>query len=151
MRIWTILAGVGLVSLAAVIGRGASQRAAMKRMRARFPKAARQRLVASFPQLEPIVDERPFIELFDWVFVEMFRRTGTRDLDGLTQWSLGREPEEFDRLADQVICEAVARLPAKVLEVVDTSGCRQFATFKIQVALADCGSMVTERLEAQQA
>ncbi|MGI8704603.1 MAG: hypothetical protein ACR2JJ_02185 [Sphingomicrobium sp.] len=150
MRIWTILAGAGLVSLAAVIGRGASQRAAMKTMRERFPKAARQRLVASFPQLDPIVDERPFVEMFDWVFVEMFRRTGTRDLDELTRWSLGRETETFDRLADQVICEAVARLPARVLEVVDTSGCRQFASFKIQVALADCGPIAAE-LEAQQA
>lgn len=151
MRIWTILAGVGLVSLAAVIGRGVSQRAGMKTMRERFPKAARQRLVASFPQLEPIVDDGPFVELFDWVFAEMFRRTGSRDLDELTRWSLEREPDTFDRLADQVICEAVGRLPANVLEVVDKSGCRQFATFKIQVALADCGPIGVERLEAQQA
>jgi hypothetical protein len=150
MRVWTILAGVGLVSLAAVIARGASQRAAMKTMRDRFPKAARQRLVASFPKLDPIVDDGQFVELFDWVFVEMFRRTGTRDLDELTRWSLGREPVLFDRLADQVICEAVGRLPANVLEVVDKSGCRQFATFKIQVALADCRPSVAQGLEAQQ-
>jgi len=116
-----IVAAVVLVLLLAFYARGRKQKAAVATLRTHFPHVARLRLVAACPGLDGVLHEADLRMLFDWIMLQLYGRTHTSGFSELMQWSIEHGESESLQLVAEVTREAVDRLPAPVLHMID--GC----------------------------
>ena len=136
--VWLILAIAVLFALAS-FGRKQKQREVASRIRRHFPPLARMRLVAACPGLDDRLDEASLRMIFDWILIQMYRRTGTSGFGELMQWSIEKGETEARRLTGEVTHEAVDRLPQPVLEIIDRCQGRTFAGVLFDEALTEAG------------
>lgn len=136
--LWVILAIIILLALAS-FGRKQEQQAAVGRIRGHFPRLARMRLIAACPKLEGVLDEATLRMLFDWILMEMYRRTGASGLGELMRWSIDKGEAQAARITAEVTREAVDRLPQPVLAILDECRGRTFAGVIIDEALTEAG------------
>ena len=136
--LWLILAIVVLVLLAR-LGRKQRQREAVAAIRRQFRHLARLRLVAACPGLDGVLDEASLGLLFDWILIELCRRTGTSGIGELMQWSIAKGEAEAARLTAEITREAVDRLPQPVLAVIDDCDGRTVVGVILDEALTEAG------------
>ena len=116
-----IAAAVVLILLLASLARGRKQKAAVATIRTHFPHVARLRLVAACPGLDGVLHEADLYMLFDWIMLQLYGRTHTSGFSELMQWSVQHGESESLELVAEVTRDAVDRLPAPVLHMID--GC----------------------------
>jgi hypothetical protein len=116
-----IAAAVVLIILIASFARGRKQKAAVATIRTHFPHVARLRLVAACPGLDGVLHEADLYMLFDWIMLQLYGRTHTSGFSELMQWSMQHGESESLQLVAEVTRDAVDRLPAPVLHMID--GC----------------------------
>lgn len=144
---WLLLAVAILVLLwLASVGRKARQREAVSRLRAHFPHIARLRLVAACRQLDGVLSEADLRLLFDWMLIELHRRTGTSSLGELMQWSIERGAEETTKLTADVSRQAVDKLPSPVLAAIDDCEGREYAAVILDQSLTEAGERIGPQL-----
>lgn len=142
--LWIIVALAGLVFLA-TRGRKTRDRERIAAIRRHFASIARMRLVAACPHLEETLAESDLRFLFDWILIELFRRTNVSGFDALMRWSLGHGEAEAARLTAQVTREAVDLLPATTLEVIDSCEGRVVAGVLLDESLTEAGHRLAVR------
>jgi len=136
---WLLIIGaIVLVFLVASAGRRAKQRAAVRGLREHFPHIARLRLVAACPGLNGLLDEASLRILFDWMLIELYRRTGTSTFGELMRWHIENQGRADDLMA-AVTRDAVGRLPAPVLAEIDDCGGRSMVAVIIDESLVEAG------------
>lgn len=136
---WLLIIGaVVLLFMFASARRRAKQRAAVRGLRQHFPHIARLRLVAACPGLDGLVDEASLRMLFDWMLIELYRRTGTSKFGELMRWHIDN-PGRADELMANVTRDAVDRLPAPVLAEIDTWKGRSMAAVILDESLIEAG------------
>lgn len=139
--LWLVLIVAALVLLAS-FGRQHRQRQTFRALRGQFPKIARLRLIATCPGLDGVIQEADLRFLFDWIAIELCRRTGVQDMAGLMRWSLAQGQETTERLTAEVTREAVDRLPRPVLGAIDECRGRTVAGVILDEALTEAGHRV---------
>ena len=136
---WLLIIGaIMLVFLVASASRRAKQRAAVRGLREHFPHIARLRLVAACPGLNGLLDEASLRILFDWMLIELYRRTGTSTFGELMRWHIENQGRADDLMA-AVTRDAVGRLPAPVLAEIDDCGGRSMVAVIIDESLVEAG------------
>lgn len=131
-----------LVALASM-GRRQKQRAAVGSLRTQFAHIARLRLTAACSGVDGPLDEADLRFVFDWILIELCRRTGTSGLAELMQWSVRRGEAEATRMTAEVTREAVDRLPRSVLAAIDACEGRTVAGVILDEALTEAGQRLT--------
>jgi hypothetical protein len=116
-----IAAAVVLVLLFAFYARGRKQKAAVATLRTHFPHIARLRLAAACHGLDGLLHEADLRMLFDWIMLQLYGRTHTSGFAELMQWTIEHGESESLQLVAEVTRDAVDRLPAPVLHMID--GC----------------------------
>jgi predicted tellurium resistance membrane protein TerC len=139
MKWLLIIAAIVMLVLLARLGRHQKQRAAVAGIRRHFPAIARMRLIAACPGLEAVLQDAELRLVFDWILIEMYRRTGTSGLAQLMQWATKKGEAETERLTGEVAREAVDRLPQPVLAVIDDCEGRTVAGVILDEALTEAG------------
>ena len=140
-----ILAVVAILVALASIGRRQKQREAVRSLRAQFGHIARLRLVAACQGLDGVLDEADLRFVFDWILIELCRRTRTSSLGELMQWPVKRGEPALAELTAEVTREAVDRLPRPVLAAIDTCEGRTVAGVILDEALTAAGQRLTDR------
>ena len=142
-----IIGGIALVFWLASQGRKAKQRAAVDGLRDHFPPIARMHLVAACPGLDPVLKETELRLLFDWILIQLYRRTGSSGFGDLMRWSVEHGPAEATSLTADISLEAVERLPQPVLAVIDGCQGRAVAAVLIDQSLNEAGARVQPELD----
>ena len=144
---WLLLiVAVVLLFWLASLGRKAKQRDAVSGLRREFPRIARLRLIAACPGLDGVLEEAELRMLFDWMLLQMHRRTGAANFGELMQWSLERGQAEATTLTADVSRDVVERLSRPVLEVIDGCKGRAVAAVLIDQSLTEAGERVSPTL-----
>jgi len=137
--LWTwISTGVVIVLLASWV-RKRKQQATVAEFRSHFPHIARLRLVAACPGLDGLLQETDLRMLFDWILLQLYGRTQTSSFSELMQWTVEHGESESLELVAEVTRDAVDRLPAPVLAVIDGCGGRILAGVIIDQSLSESG------------
>ena len=145
--IWLwIAAALFLLFLAASWSRKRKQKAAVAGIRAHFPRIARLRLIAACPGLDGTLQETELRMLFDWILLQLYGRTQTSDFGELMQWTIEHGEGESLQLMSEVTRDAVDRLPAPVLQVIDGCEGRVVAAVIIDQALSETGRNIAPEL-----
>ena len=141
-----IAVGLLLLFLAASWSRKRKQKAAVAGIRAHFPRIARLRLIAACPGLDGILQEIELRLLFDWILVQLYGRTQTSDFGDLMRWTIEHGEGESLQLMSEVTRDAVDRLPAPVLQIIDGCEGRVLAAVIIDQALSETGRNIAPEL-----
>ena len=143
---WIILiAIVAFILFMAAKGKKTAQQEALTRLRTEFPKVARLRLIAACPGLDGVLQESDTRHLFDWIMVQLFRRSNTSSLSGLMDWSIKQGEAAATAMTAEVSREAVDRLPPRVLAGIDECQGREFAAVVLDQALTEAGERATAK------
>ena len=143
---WIILiAIVAFILFMAAKGKKTAQQEALARLRIEFPKVARLRLIAACPGLDGRLEESDLRPLFDWIMIQLFRRSNTSTLRGLMDWSVKQGEAAATALAAEVSREAVDRLPPRVLAGIDDCQGREFAAVVLDQALTEAGERAASK------
>lgn len=142
-----ILAAFSLLA-GAVHARRRKQRATVAALRANFPLIARMRLVAACPGLSGILQETELRMLFDWILLQLYGRTGSPGFGELMQWTLEHGESETLQLVAEVTRDAVDRLPAPALQVIDGCEGRTFAAVILDQSLTEAGERIGQESSA---
>ena len=145
--VW-IAAAVVLAALLIAYVRGRRQKAALAAFRTHFPHIARLRLIAACPGLDGILQEAELRMLFDWIMLQLYGRTQTSGFGELMQWTMDHGESESLQLVAEVTRDAVDRLPAPVLEVIDGCEGRTVAGVILDQALGEAGRRSTPEKDA---
>ena len=132
-----IAAAVILILLLASFAHGRKQKAAVATIRTHFPHVARLRLVAACPGLDGLLHEADLYMLFDWIMLQLYGRTHTSGFRELMQWSVAHGESESLQLVAEVTRDAVDRLPAPVLHMIDGCEGRVVAGVILDQALSE--------------
>lgn len=143
---WLIIFASVFVVLLASWSRKQKQRAAVAGIRAHFPRIARLRLIAACPGLDGILQETELRMLFDWILLQLYGRTQTSSFGDLMQWTIEHGEGESLRLMSEVTRDAVDRLPAPALQVIDGCEGRVVAAVIIDQALSETGRNIAPEL-----
>ena len=145
--IWLLLfiAIVALVVFMGQKGKRSAQQEALGRLRDEFPKIGRLRLVAACPGLDGVLEQGDLRQLFDWIMIQLFRRSNTSSLTGLMNWSIKQGEEAANAITAEVTREAVDRLPARSLAAIDECQGREFAAVVLDQALTEAGERATKK------
>ncbi|NUT01698.1 MAG: hypothetical protein HOP96_12065 [Sphingomonas sp.] len=135
---WIAVAALAAVLLALAI-RARKQRATVAAFRAQFPHIARLRLIAACPGLDGVLQETELRLLFDWILLQLYGRTQTSDFGELMHWTFEQGEAESLQLVAEVTRDAVDRLPAPVLEVIDACEGRTVAGVILDQSLSESG------------
>jgi hypothetical protein len=146
MKLLIIIAAVALFILFAVASRKRKQRAAVRGLREQFPRIARIRLIAACPGLDGLLDEPSLRLLFDWMLIEIHRRTGTSSFGELMQWSVDNGEARAMAMVSDVSNEAIDRLPAPVLAEIEACGARAMVAVILDEALTEAGRRIGPEL-----
>lgn len=140
---WFLLIAV-IISLfvLASMSRKSKQRAAVAALRVEFPRIARLHLIAACPGLDGKLRDAELRLLFDWMLLQLYRRTGAPGFGELMQWSVEHGAFETTRLTADVTREAVDRLPQPVLAVIDQCDGRAVAAVLIDQSLTEAGRRI---------
>lgn len=141
-----IIAALILLLVLASAGRRAKQREAVAGLRADFARISRLRLVAACPGLDGTIRDAELRLLFDWMLLQLYRRTGARRFEELMRWSVKHGEVETTRLTAVVVRQAVDRLPRAVLAVIDECDGRAFAAVLLDQALTEAGRRIAPGL-----
>lgn len=141
-----IIAALILLLVLASIGRKAKQREAVATLRAEFARIARLRLVAACPGIDGTIRDAELRLLFDWILLQLYRRTGARRFGELMRWSVEHGEAETTRLTADVVRQAVERLPRRVLAAIDDCEGRALAAVLLDQALTEAGQRVGRQL-----
>ena len=142
--IWLwIAAAIFVAALLIVYARGRQQKAALATFRTHFPRIARLRLVAACPGLDGTLQEAELRMLFDWIMLQLYGRTQTSGFGELMQWTMNHGESESLQLVAEVTRDAVDRLSAPVLEVIDGCEGRTVAGVILDQALGESGRQST--------
>ena len=145
--IWLVIAAaLLLLFLAASWSRKRKQKAAVAGIRAHFPRIARLRLIAACPGLDGILQETELRLLFDWILVQLYGRTQTSDFGDLMRWTIEHGEGESLQLMSEVTRDAVDRLPAPCLQIIDGCEGRVLAAVIIDQALSETGRNIAPEL-----
>ena len=134
--------GLAVLFWLASLGRKARQREALAKVRREFPRIARLRLVAACPGLDGLLGEQELRMLFDWILIQLYRRTRTSGLGELMQWSIEHGALETTKLTADVSLDSVERLPAPVLQVIESCQGRGVAAVLIDQSLTEAGERI---------
>lgn len=145
MKWLLIIALVLALALLAARGRNRTRHQVQRRLRSQFAHIARLRLVAACPQLDGVLHEADLRFVFDWMLVELCRRTGASDLPGLIRWSADRGEPEATRLNAEVTRAAIDRLPRPALDAIDQCQGRVVAGVLIDEALTEAGQRLAPK------
>jgi hypothetical protein len=147
--LWLVIiaAIVLLLFMLAAMSRRAKQRAAVRGLRQEFPRIAYQRLVGSFPDIEPAIGEPMLRSLFDWMLCETYRRTNTSGFGDLMRWEIENGSDELGHIIFKISEEAVGKLPAPARKVIDGADGRIVAALVIENSLTEAGARIAPRLE----
>ena len=145
--IWLLLfiAIVAVVVFMGQKGKRSAQQAALGRLRDEFPKVGYLRLVAACPGLDGVTEQGNLRQLFDWIMIELFRRSNTSSLTGLMNWSIKQGEDAANAMTAEVTREAVDRLPPRVLAAIDDCQGREFAAVVLDQALTEAGERATRK------
>ena len=147
---WLLLAGlVAILFWLGSRGRKAKQKEAVAGLRREVPRIARLRLVAACPGLDGVLRETELRMLFDWILLQMYRRTGSPGLGELMQWSLEHDETETTALTADIARDAVERLPQPVLAVIDGCQGRELAAVLIDQSLMEAGTRISPEIEGK--
>lgn len=135
----SVLAAVAVAILVALALRRQKQRATVATFRARFPHIARLRLAAACPGLDGVLQETELRMLFDWILLQLHGRTNTSSYGELMQWTIDHGEAESLQLVAEVTRDAVDRLPAPVLAVIDDCQGRTVAGVILDQSLSESG------------
>lgn len=137
---WLLLVGVvAFVLFMAAKGKKTAQQEALGRLRNEFPKVGRLRLIAACPGLDGVLEEGELRQVFDWIMIQLFRRSNTSSLSGLMDWSVKQGEAAATAMTAEVSREAVDRLPQRVLTAIDDCQGREFAAVVLDQALTEAG------------
>jgi len=137
---WLLLVGVvAFVLFMAAKGKKTAQQEALGRLRNEFPKVGRLRLIAACPGLDGVLEEGELRQVFDWIMIQLFRRSNTSSLSGLMDWSVKQGEAAATAMTAEVSREAVGRLPQRVLTAIDDCQGREFAAVVLDQALTEAG------------
>ena len=142
-----LLAAVVLLFFLAALSRRAKQRAAVRGLGAQFPAIARMRLAATFPGMDDTLTDAALAGLFDWMLAEMYRRASVASFGELMRWSVVQGEAQSAALAAGAARDAVDRLPAPALAVIDACYGRVLAGVILDEALTESGSRMGPQLE----
>lgn len=137
--LWLWISGGVLVVLLASWARKRKQQATVTEFRTHFPHIARLRLVAACPGLDGLLQETDLRMLFDWILLQLYGRTQTSGFGELIQWTVEQGEGEALQLVAEVTRDAVDRLPAPVLAVIDGCEGRTVAGVILDQALGESG------------
>ncbi|HET6941435.1 MAG TPA: hypothetical protein VFH89_04665 [Sphingomicrobium sp.] len=144
-----ISVGVLVVVLLVSWARKRKQRATVTEFRTHFPHIARLRLVAACRGLDGLLQESDLRMLFDWILLQLYGRTQTSDFGELIRWTIEQGEGEALQLVAEVTRDAVDRLPAPVLAVIDDCEGRTVAGVILDQALSESGKrMKSARAQA---
>ena len=143
---FAILAGLLLLLIAASLSRRGKQREAVAGLRDHFPAIARMRLIAACPGLDPLLQETELRLLFDWILLQMYRRTNSPGFGALMRWTIEHGQTESIAMVANVTREAVERLPSPVLRVIDGCQGRVLAAVILDEALSEAGERIGPEL-----
>ena len=135
----SVFAAVAIAMLIALYAHGQKQKATVAAFRTRFPHIARLRLVAACPKLDGVLQETELRMLFDWILLQLYGRTQTSGFDELMQWTATHGEAESLQLVAEVTRDAVERLPAPVLAVIDDCQGRTVAGVILDQSLSESG------------
>ncbi len=141
--VWISAAVIAIAALLTVYARGRRQKAALAEFRTHFPRIARLRLVAACPGLDGILQEAELRMLFDWIMLQLYGRTHTSGFGELMTWTIDHGESESLQLVAEVTRDAVDRLSAPVLEVIDGCEGRTVAGVILDQALGESGRRST--------
>jgi hypothetical protein len=137
---WLILiAIVAFILFMAAKGKKTAQQEAFGRLRAEFPKIGRLRLIAACPGLDGVLQEGDLRQVFDWIMIQLFRRSNTSSLSGLMDWSIKQGEAKATAMTAEVAREAVDRLPQRILTAIDDCQGREFAAVVLDQTLTEAG------------
>ena len=143
---WIILiAIVAFIMFMAAKGRKTAQEEAIGRLRFQYPKIARLRLVSACPGLDGMLQESDMRPVFDWIMMQLFRRSNTSSLTGLMNWSLKQGEAAATAMTAEVCRAAVDRLPPRALAAIDDCQGREFAAVVLDQALTEAGERATAK------
>jgi hypothetical protein len=138
--IWiSVLAAIAVVILIALAVRRQKEQAAVAAFRSCFPHIARLRLAAACPGLDGVLQETELRMLFDWILLQLHGRTHTSTYRELMQWTVEHGEAESLQLVAEVTRDAVDRLPAPVLAVIDDCQGRTVAGVILDQSLSESG------------
>jgi hypothetical protein len=140
--LWLWISGGVFVVLLASWARKRKQRATVAEFRTHFPHIARLRLVAACPGLDGLLQETDLRMLFDWILLQLYGRTQTSSFGELMQWTVEQGEGEALQLVAEVTRDAVDRLPAPVLAVIDDCEGRTVAGVILDQALSESGKRI---------
>jgi hypothetical protein len=150
--LWIAVAvAVALLLLLASLARRRKQKTAVATLRTRFPHIARLRLAAACPGLDGLLHEADLRLLFDWIMLQLYGRTHTSNFVQLMQWTINHGESESLQLVAEVTREAVDRLPAPVLHIIDGCEGRTVAGVILDQALSESGRRFRTELERKAA
>ena len=136
--LWIATAVVILLLLASY-ARRRKQNVTVATLRNRFPHIARLRLIAACPVLDGLLHEADLRLLFDWIMLQLHGRTHTSNFGELMQWTIEHGESESLQLVAEVTRDAVDRLPAPVLHIIDGCEGRTLAGVILDQALSESG------------
>lgn len=144
---FAIIAAVLLLLIAASLGRRGKQREAIAGLRDHFPAIVRMRLIAACPGLDPVLQETELRLLFDWILLQMYRRTNSPGFGELMRWTVEHGETESNAMVANVTRDAVDRLPSPVLQVIDGCQGRVLAAVILDEALSEAGERIGPELK----
>lgn len=142
-----IAAALLFLFLLASWSRRQKQKAAVSGIRSHFPHIARLRLIAACPGLDGVLQETELRMLFDWILLQLCGRTQTSDFGQLMRWTVEHGEGETLQLVSEVTRDAVDRLPAPVLQVIDGCEGRVLAGVLIDQSLSESGRKIQPELD----
>ena len=145
--VWIAIA-VAIAALLVITVRGRRQKAALAEFRTHFPRIARLRLVAACPGLDGVLREAELRMLFDWIMLQLYGRTQTSGFGELMAWTIDHGESESLQLVAEVTRDAVDRLSAPVLELIDGCEGRTVAGVILDQALGESGRRSTPAKKA---
>jgi hypothetical protein len=80
--------------------------------------------------------------LFDWILLQFYGRTQTSGFGDLMRWTIEHGEGETLELVSEVTRDAVDRLPAPVLQVIDACEGRVLAGVLIDQSLSESGRRI---------
>ena len=92
-----------------------------------------------------MLEESDLRPVFDWIMIQMFRRSNTSSLSGLMNWSIKQGEEAATAMTAEVSRQAVDRLPARALAAIDDCQGREFAAVVLDEALTEAGERATAK------
>jgi hypothetical protein len=107
--------------------------------------------MAACPGLDGVLAEAELRVLFDWILLQLYRRTGASSLGELMRWSMDHGNVETLQLTADVSRDAVDRLPAPVLAVIDGCEGRAVAAVLIDQSLTEAGQRISPELSRERA